>query len=298
MGEKFGNEPGKATYLKISDNDDIFLPKDDIGKSKFVQEIINEKKEDIVVFIHGYNSDDNQALARHRQLKQGLLAQGFKGDVITFAWPSDNKTLLYLEDRHDAKNSAFELVNSGIKLLARQQNNNCTINISIIAHSTGAYVVNEAFNDARTTKDTADNNWVVSQILFIGGDISSDSMNTKDGEVIYQHCNRLTNYYNPYDSILSISNAKRLGFKARVGRVGLPDDSPTKGVDVNCGNHYNEHKQKYEAIVKGAPSHSWYLYSDIWYKDAVMTIMGELDRNVIPTRTLDSNNELSLNLNQ
>jgi hypothetical protein len=28
---------------------------------------------------------------------------------------------LYLEDRHDAKTTAMELVNSGIKLLAKQQ---------------------------------------------------------------------------------------------------------------------------------------------------------------------------------
>jgi len=188
----------------------------------------------------------------------------------------------------------LELVNSGIKLLVKQQNRDCTVNVHLIAHSTGAYVIKEAFEDAETTRSTSEMNWIVSQILFIGGDISSDSMRTERAQTIYAHCNRLTNYFNPYDSILAISNAKRVGFQNRVGRIGLPDDSPTKAIDINCGNHFNAHKDELKEVVKGALSHSWYFYSDAWYNDALATIMGNLDRNVIPTRELDRNNELFL----
>jgi esterase/lipase superfamily enzyme len=290
---KFCNEPGCATYLKVPVDAPVFTPAHKVNFKDFYTDIINEAKEDIIVFIHGYNNEDNDVLLRHRELRKGFEKTGFKGDFITFAWPSDNKTLLYLEDRHDAKVTAIELVNSCIKLLAKQQGKNCTINVHLIAHSTGAYIVHEAFIDAETTKATAEVNWNVSQILFISGDVSSDAMSTDRAEAVYRHCNRLTNYFNPYDSVLAISNVKRVGAKNRVGRIGVPPDSPEKAVDVNCGAYYNTNKDKIKVKV-GAHSHSWYFYSDLWYRDAFETIKGELDRTVFPSREMDAAGVLAL----
>jgi esterase/lipase superfamily enzyme len=288
----FENRPGETTYLKVPKKDKIFTPKNKVSLSEFLIDIINEQQENILVFIHGYNNEDDDVLGRHRTLKKGFQKAGFTGDLITFAWPSGNNSLLYLEDRHDAKITALQLVNSCIKLLAKQQNKNCTINVHLLAHSTGAYVINEAFSDAETTKDTAEINWTVSQILFISADVSSDSMSTNRGEAVYRHCNRLTNYFNPYDSILAISNVKRVGAKNRVGRIGLPEESPEKAVDVNCGEYYNKNKDTLN-VENGAHSHSWYFYSETWFKDALETINGDLDRNVFPTRKKE-NNELML----
>lgn len=291
----FENKPGKTTYLKVPATTNIFLPKHNVSLSEFFGDIINQKNEDIIIFIHGYNNEDDDVLDRHRTLKKGFEKAGFKGDIITFAWPSNNNPLLYLDDRHDAKITAFELVNSCIKLLAKQQGKDCTINVHVVAHSTGAFVIQEAFYDSYTTKETAESNWTVSQLLFISGDVSSDSMSNNRAESIYAHCNRLTNYYNPYDSILAISNVKRVGAKNRVGRVGLPLDSPDKAVDVNCGTYYN-HNKKNITVLKGSHSHSWYFYSEAWYKDALCTINGELDRFVIPSRDIDENSEFSLRI--
>lgn len=290
---KFGNEPGKTTYLKVPEGAAVFLPEHKVPLSEFFGDIINQAQENIIVFVHGYNTEDDDVLNRHRTLRKGFEKAGFTGDLITFAWPSNNNALLYLEDRHDAKVTALELVNSCIKLLARQQGKNCTINVHLVAHSTGAYVIREAFDDADTTRETAEINWTVSQILLISGDVSSDSMSTDRGGSVYLHCNRLTNYFNPYDSVLAISNVKRVGAKNRVGRIGLPKDSPDKAVDVNCGNYYNLNKDNIN-VLNGVHSHSWYFYSDVWFKDAFDTIQGELDRTVIPTRTIDVNGELSL----
>lgn len=290
---KFVNEPGKTTYLKVPEKANVFLPNHKVSLSEFLGDIINKTQEDIIVFVHGYNTEDNDVLDRHRTLKKGFEKAGFTGDLITFAWPSNNNALLYLEDRHDAKVTAFELVNSCIKLLAKQQGKNCTINIHLVAHSTGAYVISEAFDDSMTTRETAEINWTVSQVLFISGDVSSDSMSTDRAASIYLHSNRLTNYFNPYDSILAISNVKRVGAKNRAGRIGLPANSPSKAVDVNCGNYYNLNKKKIK-VLNGAHSHSWYFYSDVWFKDALETIYGDIDREVISTRIVDANGELSL----
>lgn len=285
QGGLFRDEPGTTTYLEVPPAATDFLPSHKISVSDFVKKIINTQNEDIVIYIHGYNMTVKETLQRHRILRKGLEKQGFSGDVITFAWPSGKNTLMYLEDRHDAKHVAMELVNSGINLLAKQQGKNCTVNVHVIAHSTGAFIVNEAFDDAETTKSTAEINWAVSQILFIGGDVSSDSMSTARGEKVYRHCNRLTNYYSPYDTALAVSNVKRVGTRNRVGRVGLPADSPTKAVDVECGNYYSQRKNKIK-IINGEPTHSWYFYSDDWLKDAFETMVLRIDRTVISTREM------------
>lgn len=285
QGGLFRNEPGAATYLEIPEGVEEFLPSHKIGVADFMRRIINTKNEDIVIYVHGYNMTVRETLQRHRILRSGLEKQGFTGDVITFAWPSGDNTLMYLEDRHDAKTVAMELVNSGIKLLAKQQGKECTVNVHVVAHSTGAFIINEAFDDAETTRSTAEINWAVSQILFIGGDVSSDSMSTARGEKVYRHCNRLTNYFSPYDTALAVSNVKRVGTRNRVGRVGLPHESPNKAVDVDCGQYYMNNKNKF-AIVNGEPTHAWYFYSDVWMKDAYETIVLRIDRSVISTREI------------
>ena len=144
-------------------------------------------------------------------------------------------TLNYLEDRHDAKQTALQLVTDGITLFAEEQGTDCTINVHLLGHSTGAYVIREAFDDADDAS-LANNSWLVSQIALIGGDVSSASLSdtTASAESLYRHCTRLTNYSNRHDAVLKLSNAKRVGMAPRVGRVGLPTDAPSKAVDIDC----------------------------------------------------------------
>jgi len=54
--------------------------------------------------------------------------------------------------------------------LSAKQSLNCTINIHLLGHSTGAYVIREPFDDA---DDSSLNqaSWTVSRILLAAGDI-------------------------------------------------------------------------------------------------------------------------------
>ncbi|MBK8965055.1 MAG: alpha/beta hydrolase [Candidatus Competibacteraceae bacterium] len=106
-------------------------------------------------------------------------------------------------------------------------------------HSTGAYVVREAFDDA-DDKELPNMSWAVSQIIFAAGDVSAASMATGNGdsESLYRHCVRLTNYSSRYDQALDLSNVKRLGVSPRVGRVGLPGNAPPRAVNVDCTAYY------------------------------------------------------------
>jgi pimeloyl-ACP methyl ester carboxylesterase len=130
---------------------------------------------DILVYVHGYNNSAVEVLKRHRRLKADLKALGWKGVLVSFDWPSDNKTAGYLEDRHDAKITAMQLVTDLIARLAAKQTPDCAVNTHIIAHSMGTFVVREAFDDADDAK-LENNCWMVSQLCLIGADISAASL--------------------------------------------------------------------------------------------------------------------------
>ncbi len=244
----------------------------------------------MLVFIHGYNNTIPDILARHQILKQDLPAHGFDGALVSFDWPCDDVALAYLADRQRAKETAFQLVKDCIVLLAqRQSEGGCDVNVHLLAHSTGAYVVREAFDDADDRNAIAAANWTVSQLALIAGDISSGSMalGNASSELIYRHCIRLTNYSNPYDEVLQLSNVKRVGVAPRVGRVGLPTEMPPTAVNVDCGEHYQTISQlPAPPTMTGVRSHSWYFGDALFTEDLAQTLNGNLDRGVITTRSL------------
>jgi pimeloyl-ACP methyl ester carboxylesterase len=310
---KFIAEPGVSRFLSVPDGE---LPKpthavkrQDVWIKRVRKEAVwgkdsrdpRRERGDVLVFVHGYNNDQDIVMKRHRRLKADLIDAGYMGTVISFDWPSDNKTLNYLEDRHDAKQTAMQLVTDCIRALAKEQTPNCTINVHLLGHSTGAYVIREAFDDADDANFT-NNSWVVSQLAFIGGDISASSLSEDESstESLYRHCIRLTNYSNLRDSVLKLSNTKRLGMASRVGRVGLPEDAPSKALNVDCTEYFEQLDS--DATIKdedqheelGTFSHSWHIGNKIFTRDLFETLKGDLDRNVLPTRTHNGDGELVL----
>jgi hypothetical protein len=99
----------------------------------------------------------------------------------------------------------------------------------------------------------------------------------------------MTNYQNPYDAALKLSNVKRAGVAPRVGRRGLPGDRPTKAVNVNCGDHY----QAQFADTDGN-GHSWYFSDAVFLDDLSQTLAGDYDRYVIGRRRSDAQGVLQL----
>ena len=311
-GTKFSNEPGPTMFLQVPTGQlpspKHKAPKTDAWVKRLRKEATWGKdarteldRGDILIFVHGYNNDQKTVMDRHRQLKVDLSAAGWKGAIVSFDWPSADMALNYLEDRHDAKQTALQLVKDGITILAEQQGPDCTINVHLLGHSTGAYVIREAFDDADDAQ-LANNSWLVSQVAFIGGDVSSGSLSesSASSESLYRHCTRLTNYSNRHDSVLKLSNAKRVGMAPRVGRVGLPTDAPSKAVDIDCSEYFQlleSHqslKQKDQKEEIGTFNHSWHIGNASFAKDLCETLKGDLDRTVFPTRKLDGDGRLWL----
>jgi esterase/lipase superfamily enzyme len=301
-------------YIIVPDDDNaIVSPQYIVSQKDWLLNLITpdappDPLEDILIYVHGYNNNEYDVLTNHRVIKKGLENFGYKGKVVSFDWPCGDTALMYLSDRHKAKITALQLVNSGIALLARQQDKNCKINVHVLAHSTGAYVVRESFDDADDTNQVSvgantgisvnSSNWMVTQMIFISGDVSANSMSEGAyANSVYEHSVRVTNYSNPYDKVLALSNVKRAGFENRVGRIGLPLDAPEKAVNVNNGFYFNTIKNaRPETDISF--THSWYFkpdYNQIFMQDLLYTIQGDIDRNYIPTR-VPVNGELELRI--
>ena len=298
---RFSAEPGPTRFLK-SPADQVPAPTHAIRRRQWVDDVLalahthqdpstGEDCGDILVFVHGYNTSPEAVIERHRGLRGDLAAHGFDGAVVSFDWPSDDRAINYLEDRSDAKITALTLVDDCISLLAATQFRGCKINLHVIAHSMGAYLVREAFDDADDRPAIAQNNWTVSQLCLLGADVSAASMSAKDSRSrsLYRHCTRLTNYQNPYDAALKLSNVKRAGVAPRAGRRGLPDERPEKAVNVNCGDHY---RGEYDEA--GGNGHSWYFRDAVFLADLAQTLAGNRDSHVVGVRRTDSNGLLHL----
>lgn len=287
-GGSFSSEPGPTRFLKVPDkrNPD---PSHEFNRTTFIAEVVGtpqvQKCEDLVVFVHGYNVTQADLIKRHRSIRAGLAKAGYNGEFISFDWPAKGNAANYLEDRSDARRIALQLVDDCITTFAALVKIGCTINLHLLAHSTGGFIIREAFDDADDRDKIAKTNWSVSQICFVAADVSSKDMaeTSSNSKSLYRHCVRLTNYHNPYDSVLKLSNVKRIGVAPRAGRVGLPESAPAKAVGVDCGARFLKTHPVTNPVVDPI-SLGWYFDDPVFLKDLTFTLAGDIDRNVIPTR--------------
>lgn len=302
-GAKFGNNPGAAHFLEIPENTTKISTANKISKTAWLKKVQEEAKSGVIngvpvggilIYVHGFNSSQKEMINRHRKIRDGMKANGYKGVVISFDWPSADSALNYLEDRKDAKKTAFKLVDEGIKSFAALQRPDCRINMHILAHSMGCYVVREAFDDADDRPAVAAKSWSVSQIMLVSGDLSAKSLKARNpkSSSLYRHCVRLTNYYNPFDDVLSISSVKRLGVSPRVGRIGLPEGPPEKAVNIYCGDYYKKNRDKFGGSMTAG--HTWYFDDPVFMADVYLTVRGQIDRHEFPTRLKTTKGNLGL----
>lgn len=303
-GQKFEAEPGPPTFLRIPSSGEI-VPRFEVKRDDWFRAVLKEAKAftaeaptdfegDVLLFVHGYAADPATALRRHRLIKKDLGAVGSKAVVISFDWPSDSTVFNYVEDRLDARETALHLVSDLAIPFARARTRDCRINAHILGHSTGVFVIREAFAAAAEYVGPG-YDWAVSQLLFIGGDVSASSLSAGDrgSRNMYDRAVRVTNYSNPHDWVLKLSNAKRIGLSPRAGRIGLPTDAPEKAVDVDCGSYFTTLKEA-EAEYMGTFAHAWHIGDPVFALDLHHAIEGDLDRNVFPTRKKESDGRLIL----
>lgn len=297
QGEAFTDEPGPVRFLRVPADVSVYDTRHIVASPReWAAEVrgLADGDEnphsiapsgDVLVFVHGYNNDIPIILDRMRQLRRDLKAEGWHGEVVAFDWPSANQTLNYLEDRSDAAEVAGELVTKGVRLLVDGQKAQCETNVHVLGHSTGAYVLMEAFAQAEKKGEFFKSDWRVGQVALIAGDVSQDSLalGSDWAKPMFRRIMRLTNYSNPNDAVLAVSNAKRLGVSPRVGRRGLPPETDPKAINVDCGDYFTGLDPE-TSIHFGSWTHSWHIGNRVFARDLAMTMEGAIDREALPTR--------------
>ena len=295
-GKVFGTDVGLPAYLKVPrdtrpavnhkiKNPDVWLRQLRDIADGLADDVLSPEG-DVLVFVHGYNNTWKEIIERHQVLQDMLIAEGWNGVVISFDWPAGDDTLAYLEDRSDAAATAQLLVSHGIVKLAEGQEEGCKTNVHLLGHSTGAYVIMEAFAQAQKNGELFKSDWRIAQTAFIAGDVASDSLDADCdwSKPMFGRIMRLTNYSNGFDDVLAVSNAKRLGTAPRVGRVGLTPKHHSKAVNVNCSKYFMSLDPASQATKIGWWNHSWHIGNPVWTRDLAMTIEGRYDRSTLPTR--------------
>ena len=238
---------------------------------------------DVLFLVHGFNVGHQAACAFHVKCETALRAQGWNGLLISYDWPSDGLVFAYLPDRFNARAAASALVTSGIALLEQTQKQDCAINVHVMAHSMGAFVVQQAF--VWSYQDVPAG-WNVGQVLLAAADVDQSvfSAGQLTAQSFDQHSARLTAYCNSYDKALLVANAKRLDLAPRMGRVGLPDDSPPMMCEVDCSALFEKAYPGLVDDLSPVTTHCFYFDQQEFWQDVVLTLGGGMDRSVIPTR--------------
>jgi pimeloyl-ACP methyl ester carboxylesterase len=247
---------------------------------------------DILFFVHGFNVSHQSTVTSHLNNVAALAQAGWTGRVISYDWPSDGLTFAYVPDRFNARAAASGLVSSGIALLEKTQRDNCTINVHVMGHSMGCFVIQQAFTWAYQDVPSS---WSIAQLILVAADVDNTvfSADNYSAKMFVQHAGRLTAYCNRYDKALTVSDVKRLDTSPRMGRVGLPADAPSAMCEVDCSDFFDQTYPGFGPQMDPQLTHCFYFSRPEFWKDAVLTLAGGLDRTKIPTRAPDPASDLS-----
>jgi esterase/lipase superfamily enzyme len=103
---------------------------------------------DILLFIHGYNTNFGEAVVRTAQLTRDMP---FAGVPVLFSWPSRARLADYIYDR-DSATFSRQYLSATIESLARETG---ARRVHIIAHSMGNWALLEALRDLRARTGVA-----------------------------------------------------------------------------------------------------------------------------------------------
>lgn len=295
-GDGYGNRIGSVKYLEIPDGGTLHR-QHELPRTKWMTRVQEEAgtmpgecNGNILFLVHGFNTEADEFMELHARIAAGLENQGYKGSIVGFDWPSDGNVLGYASDRLDARSAANPLMLHGIRPFALAQRPDCDVNLHVLAHSMGCFLVREAFDYADDDHRTAQHSWTVSQVALVAADISSKSMadNAANSRSLIRHSTRVTNYFSRHDEVLSISEIKRIGVSRRLGRIGAPDNRSEKIVDLDCSHFYQNNPD----LHGRRRSHSWYFDAPEFYADLNAVLTSNLDRDVIPNRTKSGDTHL------
>lgn len=309
----FGHELAQKRSYWVSDEGslDDFNKWKQVAESEFKDALIeaanklplilsperHEEQKHVSIFIHGFNNDWMDAARRYESLCKNLFeGDGGLGLCILFGWPSDGLVISYYPDRMDARKCApdlSEVLNALYDWMSVKQRaaisdptKACRAKTSIIAHSMGNYVLQNAMQYTWTRNNQPLLIALVNQLLMVAADVDNDLFKSgeetdkSDGDAIANLTYRVTALFTGRDNVLGMSAGLKHFGKRRLGRSGFDSASavPDNVWGVDCTS----------LISPIAPSvHSAY-FDEARTLHLMRQILRGVDRNIILQRVADN----------
>lgn len=252
------------------------------SSTRFFRDIKNHMMDnnDVVLFMHGYAVDWEDAVASALSLEFVLNSKRKNGDkevkVILFSWPSNGSNMpfaAYKSDRSDARDSAKSVGRGILKLrdflstLKRHSENSeervCDSKIHLLCHSMGNYVLENALASKVLGYSGGTLPRIFDQIFLCAPDVRDDAMEKSSFNRLHEMGNRVSIYYNDGDVAMHFSEYTKY-FGDRLGHTGNARPAMV---------HNKVHQIDCSAIVKGFTEHSYYQWATV-NEDIMQSIQG------------------------
>lgn len=216
---------------------------------------LHEDQKHLALFVHGYNVDWKDAARRYEQISSSMFdGEGGLGLSVLFTWPSNGRPTDYLADRADARRCAGDLADvlyalyewllEKQKAAAEDPKKACRAKTSVIAHSMGNYLLQNAMHTAWTRANRPLLVSLVNQCVMVAADVDNDIFGSGEsqtdgaGEGIANLSYRVTALYTGRDTVLGVSAGLKHFGKRRLGRSGLDASlpKPDNVWQVDCSN--------------------------------------------------------------
>jgi esterase/lipase superfamily enzyme len=269
------------------------------GKKGFKTALLNELNRlrragtntpKVGIYLHGYNNDYHDGIDEIVDLEKSLGKElGYNPVIVGFSWPSTGRTVNYLSDREEVRDSvgAFTRFLIDINDFVGENARDCFSTTYCIAHSMGNYLLRKGMEYLSDELGTPTGRLLFAETIMLAPDLASHDIDLDGkGQYIADFSRRVHVYYSKHDRALKASSAKRFG-AGRLGRHGAADYSSLADnvVVVNAEKYANAAATAGLTDRSGAQVsvHSSQRYHPNILNDVVQ-VMASIDRDQISGR--------------
>lgn len=183
-----------------------------VPEATFLRQTIGKgDKNDVLVYVHGFNMSMEDALVRTAQLSYDA---GFTGTPVAFCWPSQGELLSYAYDTGTAHQSVDTLALFLRRLVAERKALGLHNRIHLLGHSLGSRLLLRSLRQAVAGLPPGDVPF--GHVIFAAGDVDRAEAASSIA-VIRPYCLDVTSYFNRNDFALRVSEHLP-GHKDRLGQ--------------------------------------------------------------------------------
>lgn len=250
------------------------------------------------IYLHGYHNDWQDSIDEIVDLRKALTDEiGYESIIVGFSWPSMGRTVGYLSDREEVRDSvpAFVRFLRDINEFLTRNERKCFCTSYCIAHSMGNYLLRKGMEYLSDHLGTPAGRLMFNETVMLAPDIAAkDIERDGKGQYIAHFSRRVHVYYSKHDRALKASSIKRIG-QNRLGRHGANDyqNLASNVILVDAKKYADPRVMKDAKDKAGNPLrdrkgnnisvHSSHRYHPNIIAD-IVHVFSSIDRSLIPTR--------------